>query len=150
MAVHVLSPISALPTPIPAVLAGGPAAVPVPENCTVTNLTPTLGHMRNESYIPTADARNDILYSAYYPSSSTNATAKSLQCLQQCHGYGDGSQCKTAFWAEKMPVPKGYYGSPGGQLDTACLFFTWKLSDVDFEAAPKGQALNAFAWSIQC
>ncbi|KAF2999893.1 hypothetical protein E8E13_008405 [Curvularia kusanoi] len=141
---------SAVPAPVPAILAGGPAIVPIPSNCTIKNLAPTTTQMNNESYIPTPDANNDLLYSAYYPAPTTNATHMSLQCLQQCHGYGDGSQCKTAFWAEKMSVPKGYYGSPGGQLETACLFFTRELQDEDFTAGPAGQALNAFAWSIQC
>lgn len=106
--------------------------------------------MRNESNVPTASANNDILYSAYYPAPSTNITMMSLQCLEQCYGYGDGSQCKTAFWAEKMPVPKGYYGSAGGKLETACLFFTRALGEDDFVSAPDGQASNAFAWSLQC
>lgn len=150
MAADMLPLTNALPAPVPAVLAGGPAAVPIPANCTITNLVPTLGQMRNQSYIPTAEASNDILYSAYYPSPSINATAKSLQCLQQCYGYGDGSQCKTAFWAEDVTVPKGYYGSPGGQLETACLFFTRSLKDEDFVFVPEGQASNAFAWSIKC
>jgi len=150
LATSILPLTNALPAPVPAILAGGPAIVPIPSNCTVTNLAPTTGQMRNESYIPTLDASNDILYSAYYPSPTTNATQMSLQCLQQCHGYGDGSQCKTAFWADKMPVPKGYYGSPGGQLENACLFFARTLTDEDFTAAPEGQASNAFAWGLEC
>ncbi|KAF2623619.1 hypothetical protein BU25DRAFT_414086 [Macroventuria anomochaeta] len=150
LAANILLCANALSTPTPKVLAGGPSAVPIPSNCTVTNLTLTLGQMRNESYLPTADAKNDILYSTYYPSPSTNITTMSLQCLQQCHGYGDGSQCKTAFWAEKMPVPEGYCGSSGGQLETACLFFTRVLEDQDFMLAPEGQAPEAFAWSLQC
>ena len=74
----------------------------------------------------------------------------SLQCLQQCHGFGDGSQCKTAFWAEKMVVPEGYHRGSGGQLETACLLFNRALGNGDFEAAPKGLALNAFAWGLSC
>ena len=49
-----------------------------------------------------------------------------------------------------MPVPKGYYGSPGGQLETACLFFARTLTDEDFTTAPEGQASNAFAWGLEC
>lgn len=77
--------------------------------------------MRNESSLPTSAANNDILHLAYYPFSSTNATTLSHQCLQQCYGFGGGKQCKTAFWARKMPVPEGYYGIPGGQPMTAYL-----------------------------
>ena len=150
LAVGMFASASALPTVPRSIFAGGPAAEPIPTNCTITNLAPTLGQMRNESYIPTAATNNDVLYSAYYPSPSTNTTTMSLQCLQQCHGYGDGSQCKTAFWAENMPVPEGYYRTSGEQLETACLFFTRALGDEDFEIAPEGQASTAFAWSLQC
>lgn len=145
-----LSFANARPAPAPNILAGGPAATPIPSNCTITNLAPTMGQMRNESYVPTASASNDILFSVYYPAPSTNTTTMSLQCLEQCHSYGDGSQCKTAFWAEKMPVLEGYYGSPGGQLETACLLFTRVLGDNDFMAASEGQASHAFAWSLRC
>lgn len=130
--------------------AGGPAAVPLPPSCNLTNLAPTLRQMGDETYIPSTTANNDILYAAYYPSYSTNITTMSLQCAQQCHGYGDGSQCKTAFWAEKMVVPKGYYGGSGGQLETACVLFNRTLETKDFEAAPKGNALNAITWGLLC
>ena len=118
-AVTIRSFTNALSAPTPAVLAGGPAAVPIPSNCTVIILAPTLGQMRNELYIPTADAESDILYSAYYPSPSTNKTMMSLQCFQQCGGYGDGKLCETTFWAGNMPVSESYYGTPAGQLETA-------------------------------
>ncbi|KAF3043798.1 hypothetical protein E8E12_010384 [Didymella heteroderae] len=150
LSVNTLSFANARPAPTPNILAGGPAATPISSNCKITDLAPTLGQMRNESYVPTASASSNILYSAYYPAPSNNVTMMSLQCLEQCHGYGDGSQCKTAFWAKEMPVPEGYYGASGGQLETACLFFTRALGDDDFMAAPKGQASNAFAWSLQC
>lgn len=150
LAASMLSFSNALPVTTPTVRAGGPAAVPIPSNCTVTNLVPTLGQMRNQTYIPASSANNDILYSAYYPSYSSNTTRMSLHCLQQCHGYGGGDQCKTAFWAEEMVVPEGYYGSPGGQLETACLFFNRTLEESDFAIAPKGQASNAVAWSVVC
>ncbi|XPT00385.1 hypothetical protein M3J09_009539 [Ascochyta lentis] len=141
---------NALPAITPNVRAGGPAAVPVPSNCTITNLAPTLGQMRNQTYIPTAGANKNILYSSYYPSYSSNITTMSLQCLQQCHGYGDGSQCKASFWAENMVVPEGYYGSPGGQLETACLFFNQTMKDEDFVVTKGGQASNTFAWNLEC
>lgn len=79
------------------------------------------------------------------PAPSSNITTISLQCLEQCHGHGNGSQYKTTLWAEKMTVLEGYYGTPGGQLKTACLFFIRALGDDDFMAPPAGQASIAFA-----
>lgn len=72
------------------------------------------------------------------------------QCLQQCYGYGNHVECKTAYWAENVVVPKGYYGSEGGYLATACLMFDRVLGVQDFVAAPEGQGTGAFAASIQC
>lgn len=144
--------VKALPASTPTILAGGPATAPIPSNCTVTNLAPIFAQMHNQSYVPTSAANVDTLYSAYYPSFSPNATTMSQQCLQQCYGYGGRGQCKTAFWAEKMPVPEGHRGSPGGQLMTACILFSRTLTDEDFGTAPEpeGQASNTFAWSIRC
>lgn len=72
------------------------------------------------------------------------------QCLQQCYGYGTHVECKTAFWAENLVVPAGYYGTPGGQLSTGCLLFSQALTSSDFVAAPEGQATDAFAGTIAC
>jgi hypothetical protein len=93
---------------------------------------------------------DDVLYNAYYPSFSTNKTAMAEQCLQQCYGYGNHVECKTAFWAENIVVPAGYYGTPGGQLSTGCVLFSRTLESGDFVAAPEGQATDAFAGSIAC
>ena len=72
------------------------------------------------------------------------------QCLQQCYGYGNHVECKTAFWAENVVVPAGYYGTPGGQLSTGCIMFSRALESSDFVAAPEGQATDAFAGNIAC
>jgi hypothetical protein len=72
------------------------------------------------------------------------------QCLEQCYGYGYHIECKTAFWAENLVVPAGYYGTPGGQLSTGCLFFGRELTSSDFVTAPVGQATDAFARNIAC
>jgi len=126
--------------------AGGPIAQPIPSTCTVTNPLPS--PIAAETYIPNA---NDVLlYSAYYSSPSSNKTALAEQCLQQCYGYGNKGECRTAYWAENVPVPAGYYGSPGGQLSTACLFYNETLVTTDFLVAPEGQATTPFAGNIQC
>lgn len=124
--------------------AGGPAIVPIPSTCTVTNPLPAA------SYQPAPLTADDVLYNAYYPSFSTNKTAMAEQCLQQCYGYGNHVECKTAFWAENIVVPAGYYGTPGGQLSTGCVLFSRTLESGDFVAAPEGQATDAFAGSIAC
>lgn len=130
--------------------AGGPAIVPIPSTCTVTNPMPADSSDSGVFYQPTVATNPDILYYAYYPSFSTNKTAMAEQCLQQCYGYGYHTECKTAFWAENLVVPAGYYGTPGGQLETGCIFFTRALTVADFTEAPEGQATSAFAGTIAC
>ena len=139
---------SALPTSDLISRAGGPAVKPIPANCTVTRpLTPAAP----PCYLPAPAATTTaLLYSAYYPSFSSNTTQMALQCLQQCYGYGNPGQCKTAYWAENVVVPKGYYGTEGGYLSTACLMFDRALTGADFVAAPQGQATDAFAATIEC
>ncbi|KAF2877402.1 hypothetical protein BDV95DRAFT_589993 [Massariosphaeria phaeospora] len=128
--------------------AGGPIAKPIPSTCTVTNPLPTSSGA--ETYQPAPATSDALLYSAYYPSPSSNKTALAEQCLQQCYGYGDSTQCKTVYWAENVVTPAGYRGSPGGALQTGCVFFNRTLVNADFVPAPAGQATDAFAGNIQC
>ncbi|KAF2714175.1 hypothetical protein K504DRAFT_155967 [Pleomassaria siparia CBS 279.74] len=140
---------SALPTSTNLVeRAGGPAIVPIPSTCTVTDPLPIPS--ASESYMPGPSTEDVVLYYAYYPSSSTNTTALSEQCLQQCYGYGTHVECAGAYWAENVSVPAGYYGSPGGQLETGCMFYTRALDATDFVVAPEGQATTPFAGNIAC
>lgn len=138
---------SAMPAAEVYARAGGPAIVPVPSTCTVTSPLPT---SPDTLYLPGPAAMSDLLYSAYYSSFSSNKSAMAEQCLQQCYGYGYHVECKTEYWAENVEVPKGYYGSPGGQLSTACLLFKRPLTNGDFVAAPAGQATDASAGNIVC
>ena len=138
---------SALPTSNIVARAGGPAITPIPSNCTVTDPLPT---DPNTSYVPAPAAHDDMLYSSYYPSYTSNTTAMAQQCLQQCYGYGYHVECKTAYWAENVVVPAGYYGTAGGQLETACLMFSRALTGDDFVAAPEGQGTSATASNIAC
>jgi hypothetical protein len=121
--------------------------VPIPSTCTVTD---PLSTESNTSYVPSPAAHDDILYSSYYPSYTSNTTAMAQQCLQQCYGYGYHVECKTAYWAENVVVPAGYYGTAGGQLETACLMFSRVLTSDDFVAAPEGQGTSATASNIAC
>jgi hypothetical protein len=74
----------------------------------------------------------------------------SEQCLEQCYGYGYHVECKTAFWAENLVVPAGYYGTPGGQRSTGCLLFNRTLDNLDFVIAQETQAMNVVARNIKC
>ena len=137
---------SAMPTSNNVARAGGPIAKPIPSTCTVTSLVPADG----QGYIPAASTSNALLYSAYYPSYSTNTTAMAQQCLEQCYGYGDSTECKTAFWAESVEVPSSYYNSPPGTYETACLFYTEALSTADFVVAASGHGTTPYAATIEC
>ena len=74
----------------------------------------------------------------------------SVSCLEQCYGYGNSTECRGVYWSDSFPTPEGYYGSPGGQIQSACIFYTRPLTEKDLEAAPEGQGLNAFARNIAC
>lgn len=123
--------------------AGGPAIKPIPSTCTITNPNPT-----GTAFVPALPGGEQPLYSAYYPSFSTNTTLMSEQCLQQCYGYGDSTQCHAAFWAENVEVPEGFRGA--GSFLTACVLFSRPLTASDFQTAPAGQAPNAFARDLAC
>ncbi|KAH7062823.1 hypothetical protein BKA63DRAFT_429239 [Paraphoma chrysanthemicola] len=127
--------------------AGAPPIIPIPLTCTITNPLPTSS---SAAYTPAPSSNDALLYSAYYPSFSKNKTEMAEQCLQQCYGYGHHVECKTAFWAENVIVPAGYYGILGGQLSTGCLFFNRTLVSSDFEIAPPKQATDGFAGNIAC
>lgn len=127
--------------------AGGPAILPIPSTCNVTNILPA---GTNTTYIPGVTATNATLYSSYYPSFTDNKTEMALQCLEQCYGYGTHTECLSAYWAENVTVPVGYHGSPGGQNATACILFNRTLTLADFDPAPAGQAPVCFAGTLSC
>lgn len=129
--------------------AGGPIAKPIPSKCTVINPLPrsncsiaSLNGWKPRSNLTT-------LYGTYF---DLLTPAKELwqRCSEQCYGYGDKGECKSAFLAENVATPKGYHGSAGGQLATACLMLHQHLTPNDFEKAADGQYLNATAGSIYC
>ncbi|ORY00658.1 hypothetical protein BCR34DRAFT_494420 [Clohesyomyces aquaticus] len=128
--------------------AGGPAIVPIPSSCAVTNPYPTASSS-SQTYTPGPSADNARGYYAYYPAFS-DIDSMQLQCLEQCYGYGNKGDCVSAFWAQNLPVPDGYYGSTGGPLMTGCLFFNRTLTPEDFVVAPEGQATTPYARNIQC
>ncbi|KAF1960837.1 hypothetical protein CC80DRAFT_265616 [Byssothecium circinans] len=138
---------AALPTSHLTPRAGGPAILPIPSTCTVSNprsATPA-------TFLPSAELQSTaLLYSAYYPSPTSNKTQLAEQCLQQCYGYGNHVECKAAFWAENVVVPPGYYGSPGGQLMTACLMYSRAVTEADFTQAPKGEGTDAYTRNLAC
>lgn len=149
-----LTTFATLTSALPATLtrrAGGPAIKPIPSTCTLSDPYPqSTSTSAPPSFLPAAAAKSVELYAMYYPSPSTNTTQMAEQCLQQCYGYGTSTECHAAFWAENVAVPAGYYGSPGGNLETACIFYTRALTEADLEVAPEGQGTEAYARNIAC
>lgn len=123
--------------------AGGPAIKPIPTSCSITNPQPS-----EPAFIPALPSSERPLYSAYYPSPSSNKTQMSEQCLQQCYGYGDSTQCHAAYWAENVEVPQDSLGA--GNKMTACLLFSRPLTTEDFKKAPEGQATDAYTRNLAC
>jgi len=127
--------------------AGGPTAIPIPANCTVINPLPhaSCGTGNVNGWQPQV-ATDNFIFSAYFGGTGSAASQADF-CFQQCHGY---LNCVSAVLAQNVPTPKGYYGSEGGELSTACLFYDIYLNPNDFVPAPEGQWLNATAASIYC
>ncbi|CAI6337506.1 unnamed protein product [Periconia digitata] len=136
----------ALPTSNLLPRAGGPAIVPIPSNCAVTN--PMEATTLGTAFLPASATEDVALYSAYYPSNSANTTQMAEQCSQQCYGYGDHTECKASFWAENVEIPEGRLGA--GQLSTACLLYKRALTDFDFTPAPEGEGTSAYTRNIAC
>lgn len=133
---------------------GGPMPKPIPSNCTITNALPhTATECRSASingWMPRINFTNThLLYAAYF---DVPQTAEELwkTCSEQCYGYGYEGDCKSVILAQDVPTPKGYYGTLGGELLTACLLFGQSITPNDFEMAQVGQWVNETAWSIYC
>lgn len=133
--------------------AGGPTLKPIPSTCEITNPLPhsscnataaTSGHKP-----ATAFASNHTLYESYFDL-PTPAEELWEQCSQQCYGYGDAGECKSAILAYDIPTPKSYYGGPGGELTIACLLFDEYLAGKVFEPAVAGQWLDERAGNLHC
>ncbi|OCK86033.1 hypothetical protein K432DRAFT_377134 [Lepidopterella palustris CBS 459.81] len=129
--------------------AGGPAAVPIPANCTVKNPLPTSTSPSTVAYAPAPSTTSAYVYSAYYYPFSTNQTALFTQCLEQCYGYGNKGECVAAYLASNVPAPP-LFGSPGGQLETACLMYNRTLTPADFVVASPGTYTDARCGNIVC
>ena len=132
--------------------AGGPAAVPIPSNCTTINPLPHAqcgtGNVNGYAVSPKF-SNTSALYSSYYTATGSVAEASDF-CFKQCYGYGNKGDCKSAVFAYNVPTPKGYYGTAGGDLMNACLMYKDYLSPLEFGKAEKGQWTNATAVSIYC
>jgi hypothetical protein len=142
---------------VPRAGAGGPIAKPIPSNCTITNPLPhnaTNWDNNNTTdisgYKPSLTfTSTHLLYEAYF-SLPTPVEELWTQCSQQCYGYGDEGDCKSAVLAYEVPVPEGYYGAEGGELAIGCLLFDEYLTPEDFEDAVEEQWVDERAGSIHC
>jgi hypothetical protein len=143
---------------LPRAGAGGPVAKPIPSTCTLTN--PLIQH--NTSKCTTNNSTNTsgykpsltftsthFLYESYF-TLPTPAEELWTQCSQQCYGYGEEGDCKSAVFANEVPVPEGYYGAEGGELVSACLLFDEWLEVEDFEGTEEGEWVGVRAGSIRC
>lgn len=145
-----LLPLLVIASPV-AKRAGGPTAEPIPSNCTVINPLPhaACGTANVNGWMPDPNFTNQsLLYESYFDSFLSQAE-QAKQCRQQCYGYGEG-ECRTSFVGYQIPVPEGYMGSSGGQLETGCLLFSNYMDPNVFVKASKGQYLNATATNIYC
>jgi hypothetical protein len=132
--------------------AGGPIAKPIPSSCNITNplahtgfnTTITSGYKPSLIFTST-----HLLYEAYFDL-PTPAEELWTQCSQQCYGYGDEGDCKSAVLAYGVPVPEGYYGADGGELAIGCMMFDEYLAPDDFEEAGEGEWVDERAGSIHC
>lgn len=146
-----LLPLLTAATPIKA-RAGGPAFVPIPANCTVINPLPhaSCGTANVNGFMPAANfSSSNLIYSSYFDG-FLSQSAQADDCLEQCNGYGDPGECKSALVAYNVPTPKGYYGTAGGVLETACLLYGAYFTPNDFVTAPAGQYVNETAGNIYC
>lgn len=132
--------------------AGGPAIVPLASNCTLINPLPHASqHPGNASisgYQPSSLFSSSQIYSWYIPQPDfISQEARWSNCIQQCNGL---SGCVSAFMAYNAPLPKGWLGLPGGELEVGCFMFNTTLTPLDFVAAEKGNYVNATAGNIYC
>ena len=133
--------------------AGGPAFVPIPSDCTITNPLPhassSCGNGTVNGYMPSPSFTNSsAIYSFYLGEPDYEPLNTRWEgCLEQCHGL---SGCVSAFLGFNVPTPKGYYGTAGGVLSVACFMFDKYATPNDFVAAPKGQYVNETAGNIYC
>ena len=122
--------------------AGGPMPKPIPSTCDIRNPLPHSNcsiTTTTSSYKPASTfVSNHTLYGSYFDL-PTPAEELWEQCSQQCYGYGDAGECKSAILAYDVPTPMGYHGGSGGELMIACLMFDQFLVASNFEVAPKGQ-----------
>ena len=128
--------------------AGGPAFVPLTPNCTAAQFLYTT--LDGTTFQPKAEVKAESLtYQAYYGNGVYDREKETRGCVEQCNSWYP-KECTSAFWAEDLVIPKGYYGTPGGSLSTGCLFFKRPLMAEDFEVAPEGQAERFYAANIEC
>lgn len=151
-ALFTLLPLLAAATPIKP-RAGGPTLKPIPPTCTLTNplphsnctLTTIINGLKPNSNFTAAHT----LYSAYFDL-PTPTEELWEQCSQQCYGYGDGGECKSAVLAHEVPVPERYYGGDARKLMIACLLFDEFLAASEFEEAVEGQWVDIRAGNLRC
>ena len=131
--------------------AGGPTPKPIPSTCTLTNPLPhsNCSSAATSNYKPTSNfTSTHTLYASYFDL-PTPTSELWEQCSQQCYGYGDEGECKSAVLAHDVPTPEGYYGGSGGELMIACLMFDEYLTPKNFHKV-EGEWSDVRAGSLYC
>ncbi|GAB1728735.1 hypothetical protein NU195Hw_Modified_104t1 [Hortaea werneckii] len=154
-----ITPLSTTATPI-APRAGGPTFSPIPKNCTITNQLPTTNTTSSTGTntttltsgwkLPANFTNIHELYSSYFSQPFYTPAEQALHCQQQCYGFGERGTCKSVLLGYNVPTPKGYYGTEGGELTTACLLYDVFLEEGMFVPAPVGQFVNEMASNLDC
>ncbi|KAI6803317.1 hypothetical protein KC363_g6028 [Hortaea werneckii] len=140
--------------------AGGPTFEPIPKKCTITNRLPTNTTSSTSTNtttllpsgwkLPANFTDCHEIYSSYFSQPFYTAAEQALHCQQQCYGFGERGTCKAILLGYNVPTPEGYYGTEGGELATACLFYDVFLDDTMFVPAPLGQYVNETASNVDC
>ncbi|MCJ1447422.1 MAG: hypothetical protein MMC23_007933 [Stictis urceolatum] len=126
--------------------AGGPPAVPIPANCSINSIHPSI---QSDSFALTPDFQKANEVYAYYlqeptASVSWNESARIQQCLEQCYGIGTG--CTSILWAHDVTYTA--YGVQGTGI--ACLFMHTSISQDELSPVTNGSYTKAQALDIDC
>lgn len=137
----------ATPTLLPrAALAGGPAIVPIPANCTLTSITPADGAL-NFTLTPSFIAASQVFSQLDTPGENSLTEAQwNEQCLEQCYGFGNDGDCVGVLLAENVTMLEFGFEETGW----GCLFVGANITQADLLETTDGSYANAQAINRWC
>nr|POE87841.1 hypothetical protein CFP56_11070 [Quercus suber] len=130
---------------MPPIRAGGPAIIPIPANCTLTNTVPQTANANTTGgwQLSNDFFNNHTLYQAYY----NQSTSRAEDCFEQCYSL---SGCKSALFAHNVLTPNGYYDTSPFLAAMGCQLFDDYACPEAFVVAPKGQYTAERGANIAC